>query len=121
MWISEQAYAALAARRIVLRMSRRTRRIERGYIPATTGQHMLDAGQLDALRNTIRGAVILPDDALYDEARHVYNAMIDRHPAIIIRCADVADVISAVNFGREAKLSVSVRGGSHNVTGIRGE
>jgi FAD/FMN-containing dehydrogenase len=79
---------------------------------------MLDAGQLDALRNTIRGAVILPDDALYDEARHVYNAMIDRHPAIIIRCADVADVISAVNFGREAKLSVSVRGGSHNVTGF---
>lgn len=85
---------------------------------STTGAHTLDSGQLDTLRSTVRGDVILPEDAAYDTARIVFNAMIDRHPAIIIRCADVADVISAVNFGRAAKLTVSVRGGSHNVTGF---
>jgi len=85
---------------------------------STTGQQTLDSGQLDALRSTIRGEVILPDDAAYDEARHVFNAMINRRPAVIVRCNDVADVISAVNFGRQAQLSVSVRGGSHNVTGF---
>jgi FAD binding domain-containing protein/berberine-like enzyme len=84
----------------------------------TKGAPALDSGQLDTLRSTIRGEVILPEDGAYDEARIVFNAMIDRHPAIIIRCADVADVISAVNFGRDAKLSVSIRGGSHNVTGF---
>ncbi len=85
---------------------------------STTGRQALDSSQLDALRTTIRGEVILPGDAAYDEARHVFNAMIDRRPAVIIRCNDVADVISAVNFGRQAKLNVSVRGGSHNVTGF---
>ncbi|HEX5155598.1 MAG TPA: FAD-binding oxidoreductase [Ktedonobacterales bacterium] len=85
---------------------------------STTGQQTLDRGQLDALRSKIRGEIILPDDAAYDEARHVFNAMIDRHPAVIVRCNDVADVISAVNFGRQAQLNVSVRGGSHNVTGF---
>ncbi|HEU5348943.1 MAG TPA: FAD-binding oxidoreductase [Ktedonobacterales bacterium] len=83
-----------------------------------TGSRMLDSGQIESLRSAIRGAVILPEDAAYDEARHVFNATIDRRPAIIIRCTDVADVITAVNFGREAKLTVSVRGGSHNVTGF---
>ena len=78
---------------------------------STTGQQTLDSGQIDALRSTIRGEIILPDDAAYDEARHVFNAMIDRHPAVIVRCTDVADVISAVNFGRQAQLNVSVRGG----------
>ena len=85
---------------------------------STTGQQTLDRGQLDALRSSVRGEIILPDDAAYDEARHVFNAMIDRHPAVIVRCNDVADVISAVNFGRQAQLNVSVRGGSHNVTGF---
>ena len=85
---------------------------------STTDSPTLNPGQLDVLRNAIRGEVILPDDDAYDSARHVFNAMIDRHPAIIIRCVDAADVISAVNFGREAQLSISVRGGSHNVTGF---
>lgn len=85
---------------------------------STTGQQTLDSGQIDALRSTIRGEIILPDDVAYDEARHVFNAMIDRHPAVIVRCTDVADVISAVNFGRQAQRNISVRGGSHNVTGF---
>ena len=73
---------------------------------------------LAALRAQVRGELIQPGDAQYDEARKVYNAMIDKHPALIVRCADVADVISAVNFGREQQLTVAVRGGSHNGPGF---
>jgi FAD/FMN-containing dehydrogenase len=60
----------------------------------------------------------MPEDEGYDEARKVYNAMIDRRPAMIAKCADVADVIAAVNFGRENDLLVSVRGGAHNAGGL---
>ena len=73
---------------------------------------------LAGLRAQVRGELIQPGDAQYDTARKVYNAMIDKHPALIVRCADVADVISAVNFGREQKLTVAVRGGSHNGPGF---
>jgi FAD/FMN-containing dehydrogenase len=66
----------------------------------------------------LRGELIRPSDALYDTARKVYNAMIDKHPALIARCADAADVISAINFAREQRLEVAVRGGSHNGPGF---
>ena len=71
-----------------------------------------------ALRGQLRGELIRPGDANYDDARRVYNAMIDKHPALIARCTDVADVISAVNFGRENQLTVAVRGGGHNGPGL---
>ena len=58
---------------------------------------------------SIRGRVILPDDPDYDGARSLFNAMIDKHPAIIARCADAGDVITAVNFARENKLLLAVR------------
>jgi FAD/FMN-containing dehydrogenase len=61
--------------------------------------------------------VLLQGDDGYDESRTVWNAMIDRHPAIIVRAAGVSDVIAAVNFARERGLLFSVRGGGHNVTG----
>ena len=67
---------------------------------------------------SLRGGLIAPGDAGYDEARKVYNGMIDRRPRLIARCADVADVISAVNFGREHKLLASIRGGGHNAGGL---
>ena len=70
-----------------------------------------------ALRAMVRGEVLLPDDDGYDAARTVWNAMIDRRPAVIVRAVGVADVVSAVNFAREAGLVLSVRGGAHNVTG----
>ena len=57
---------------------------------------------------------VRPDDARYDQARAVYNAMIDRHPALIARCHDVADVISAVQFARDHRLAAAIRGGGHN-------
>ncbi len=67
---------------------------------------------------SFRGQLFGPDDEDYDEARKVYNAMIDKHPGLIARCVDVADVISAVNLAREHGLLVAVRGGGHNGGGL---
>jgi FAD/FMN-containing dehydrogenase len=65
----------------------------------------------------IRGQVIRPDDLQYDEGRRIWNASIDRHPGLIVRCLGTADVIHAVNFARENSILVAVRGGGHNVAG----
>jgi FAD/FMN-containing dehydrogenase len=73
---------------------------------------------LETLGANLRRPLITPDDASYDEARKVYNGMIDRRPACIVQCADVADVIHAVNFARDERLPLAVRGGGHNVTGF---
>jgi FAD/FMN-containing dehydrogenase len=70
-----------------------------------------------ALQQTLRGRVILPTHQDYDEARRIWNGVIDRHPAIIARCLGPSDVIAAVNFAREHELVISVRGGGHNVAG----
>jgi FAD/FMN-containing dehydrogenase len=67
--------------------------------------------------DSLRGRLVLPGDGGYDEARKVWNGMIDRRPALIARCAGAADVIAAVGFAREHELLVSVRGGGHNITG----
>jgi FAD/FMN-containing dehydrogenase len=67
---------------------------------------------------SLRGPVIGRNDAEYDEARKLYNAMIDKRPLLIARCADVADVITAVNFGRDNKLPIAIRGGGHNGPGL---
>src|SRR3989442_1072260 len=75
----------------------------------------LDASSLKA---SLRGELIQAEDEGYDAARKVYNGMIDKRPALIARCADVADVITAVNFGRENNLLVSIRGGGHNAGGL---
>jgi FAD/FMN-containing dehydrogenase len=70
------------------------------------------------LKTSLRGGLITPTDSGYDEARKVYNGMIDRRPKLIARCADVADVINAVNYARDNKLVVSIRGGGHNAGGL---
>lgn len=67
---------------------------------------------------TIRGSLIRRGDPEYDEARKLYNGMIDKHPLMIAQCADVADVIAAVNFGRDNGLLVAIRGGGHNGPGL---
>lgn len=66
----------------------------------------------------IRGEIILPDNENYNESRKVYNEMIDKHPGMIIMCVDVADVIAAVNYGRDNNLLIAVRGGGHNGGGL---
>ena len=64
-----------------------------------------------------RGSLIHPGDETYDEARKVFNGMIDRSPAVIARCASADDVVIAVNFARDHDLPLSVYGGGHGVTG----
>ena len=73
---------------------------------------------IEELRQQVRGRVVTADDAEYDEARKVYNGMIDRRPRVVARCLDVADVMATVDFARESELDLSVRGGSHSVPGF---
>jgi FAD/FMN-containing dehydrogenase len=72
---------------------------------------------VDSLRMTFRGPLIGPGDAEYDSARSVWNAMVDKRPAVVARCTGPADVVAAVNFGREHGLPVAVRGGAHSAAG----
>jgi FAD/FMN-containing dehydrogenase len=75
-------------------------------------------GSVDGLRGTFAGDLILPGDSRYDEARAVFNAMIDRRPGVIARCATTADVASAVRFARHAEAPIAVRSGGHSVSGL---
>src|ERR1700760_3522722 len=79
---------------------------------------MLDTPTIDKFQAGLRGELIRRADPQYEEARKLYNAMIDKRPLLIARCADVADVISAVNFARENNLLTAVRGGGHNGPGL---
>lgn len=82
-----------------------------------SGTTTVHAAEIEALAAGLRGNVVEPDDVSYDEARLVWNAMIDRRPALIVRCAGASDVVQAVRFAREHSLLVSVRGGGHNIAG----
>jgi FAD/FMN-containing dehydrogenase len=73
---------------------------------------------IEQLRERARGAVIEPGDDAYDEARTVYNAMIDRRPRAVVRCSDAGDVMAAVDYARENGLALAVRGGGHSVPGF---
>jgi FAD/FMN-containing dehydrogenase len=70
------------------------------------------------LRERLRGTLIQHGDVDYNDARKLYNGMIDKRPLMIVRCADVADVIAAVNFAREERLRIAIRGGGHNGPGL---
>ncbi len=89
-----------------------------GEFVSNTGTHtMLDKTLVEALRERFQGEIIRPSDAGYDDARKIWNAMIDRHPALIARCKNSNDVIEALSFARDNHLRLSVRGGGHNVAG----
>jgi FAD/FMN-containing dehydrogenase len=78
----------------------------------------MDEAAVQDFASRLRGEVIRPGGASYEQARKLYNGMIDKRPALIARCANVADVIAAVNFGREQGLRTAIRGGGHNGAGF---
>jgi hypothetical protein len=78
----------------------------------------LDGKAIDAFRARLRGQLIQPADPSYDEARAIWNGMIDRRPALIVRCLGVADVVAAVEFARERELPLTVKSGGHNIAGL---
>jgi FAD/FMN-containing dehydrogenase len=82
-------------------------------------QH-IDAEQavISDLKGKIRGPLLRPGDAGFDDARSVWNAMIDRRPAMIVRCLGVTDVVACVNASRERGLPLSIKGGGHNIAGL---
>ena len=81
-------------------------------------KHVLREEAVQRLREKLRGTLVSEGDPGYDEARKIYNAMIDRRPAMIVRCVDAADVIACVDFARENDVLVAVRGGGHNGAGL---
>jgi FAD/FMN-containing dehydrogenase len=83
----------------------------------TASAKPLDATTVEALAATLRGPLIQPGDPGYDAARTVWNARIDRRPALIVRCAGAADVIAGVTFAREHGLLLAIKGGGHNIAG----
>jgi FAD/FMN-containing dehydrogenase len=73
--------------------------------------------KIDKLKNVIAGRIVVSNDADYDEVRSIWNAMIDRRPAVIVQCANAADVKHALSFAKENKLEISIRGAGHNIAG----
>src|SRR5881392_1264583 len=78
----------------------------------------LNVANVDDFAGKLHGSVTRPGDSDYDEACALYNAMIDKRPALIARCADVDDVVAAVNFGRDNGLDIAIRCGGHNGPGL---
>ena len=73
--------------------------------------------RVGSLSKVVSGTVLMPEDSGYDEARQCHNGLIDKRPALIVRCHNAADVAAAIAFAREAELEISIRGGGHNVGG----
>jgi len=86
----------------------------------TTQGHRIDlaAAALDGLRAQLRGPLLVAGEDGYEESRTVWNAMIDRHPALVVRCRGVADVIATVRFAREHDVLICIKGGGHNIAGL---
>jgi FAD/FMN-containing dehydrogenase len=78
----------------------------------------LEQSTVDGFRARLRGPLLLADDPGYPDARTVWNAMIDRRPALVVRCAGVADIVAGVNFAREHGIVLAIKGGGHNIAGL---
>jgi FAD/FMN-containing dehydrogenase len=85
--------------------------------PSCRIEPRFDAGDIAEFKQSLRGSLVLPNDADYERARAVWNGMVDKRPAIIAYCVNPADVVSALGFARRQKVSVSVRSGGHNIAG----
>ena len=88
---------------------------DRGIV--TANETRVDEAAVEKLGASLRGQLLRPGNAGYDDSRRVWNGMFDRRPALIARCAGTADVISALNFGRDSGLRIAVRGGGHSFPG----
>jgi FAD/FMN-containing dehydrogenase len=84
----------------------------------TNGEATLQPDTVGKFKDSLRGELILPDNDGYHDARSVWNARIDRRPALIARCLGVADVVTCVNFARDHGLILSMKGGGHNIAGL---
>ncbi|MHC4107391.1 MAG: FAD-binding oxidoreductase [Planctomycetota bacterium] len=82
------------------------------------GDVELQPGDLDTFSASVRGTLLLPGDPGYDDVRTIWNGMIDRRPAMIVRCIGVADVVACVNFARQRELKVCIKGAGHNIAGL---
>jgi len=91
--------------------------VELQAITSNGTRTVLSQEALEEFKGSLRGQLILPEDDTYDEARTLWNAQIDKHPALIARCAGVSDVIGSVKFARANNLLVAVRGGGHSFPG----
>lgn len=93
--------------------------VTKGGAGAVQGTHdLLEPAAIDGLRARLRGSLLLPGASEYDAARALWNAMIDRRPALIARCLGVADVVACVEFARAHDLPLSIKGGGHNIAGL---
>ena len=81
------------------------------------GEATIDDAMVQALSESLQGDVVTPASPSYDEVREIWNAMVDRRPGVILRCASTDDVVRAVNLARENDLLVTVRGAGHNIAG----
>lgn len=81
------------------------------------GETQLSSGSLNALKGRLRGNLLTPSTPGYNTSRQLWNGMIDKHPALIARCAGTADVMTSINYAREHHVLTAVRGGGHNVAG----
>src|SRR5688500_9866744 len=84
-----------------------------------SGDHVaLESAVIDAFASRLAGRVLIESAAEYEQARRVWNGLIDKRPAVIVRCSGVADVVDSLRFARDRNLLVAVRGGGHNVAGF---
>ena len=87
------------------------------FVTASGTSTTVDNTLIEALKEHFQGEIIRPSDAGYDDARSIWNAMINKYPALIARCTNRDDVVEAVNFARDNNIVLSVRGSGHNVAG----
>jgi FAD/FMN-containing dehydrogenase len=72
---------------------------------------------IEHLKSKVKGQIVLPNDSRYDEVRKIWNAMIERRPAVVVQCAEPDDVPHGISFARENGLEISIRGAGHNIAG----
>ena len=77
----------------------------------------ISSSSIEELRSQISGRLVLPDDGDYDEVRPIWNAMIDKRPAVFVQCAGAGDVATSIRFARNDGLEIAVRGAGHNIAG----